>query len=344
MTKNLISVVVPVHNREELVIETIESLLAQTSDRWELLLVDDYSSDDSWNTISHYASLYNNIFAHLNDTCNKGANSVRNIGMDHATYDWVMFLDSDDLLAPNCIEERLQILKSVPGKDFYVYGTRKFKRVMGDSPLHVNVLDKPGEDHLKRFLNLDHPWLSTGVLWRKSYLEKCGKWRENLPSWQDWELHIRVLTTNPSYTVIETADSFLRFGDHTTIGLASKQKAHLLAHEELLFEMMKQFSQAKETSNVDAIRRVGMTICLQWVLQEDSNKALKLWKEFCGKSNYDYNGKTTAIKFWLYRVVHSCIRIFPSTFRGKTNVVIRLLIFGNSVPPRSRTFHKYKPS
>jgi glycosyltransferase involved in cell wall biosynthesis len=344
MATTLISVIVPVHNREQLVVETIESLLTQTSDKWELLLVDDHSSDNSWATISHYASTHDNISAYSNGTNGKGANCARNLGMAHATSNWVMFLDSDDVIDAKCIENRIEhVLTESSSLGFFVFDTMKFKAVPGDMDLYVNKFQKEERD-LYRFLKFDHPWLTTGILWNKSFLEFVGGWREDLPSWQDWEIHVRVLLSGISYKKIEVVDSYHRVPSDNTIGTSSLRKSHIIKHQELLLDLAAFVKDNRTIELLRLINKVANFITLQLVYSGFLEDAKKWQKKY-----YSVLGKTTSdaipiglISFYAFGL--NSVRFLNGFLLGKFNGGFHKLFFKKYVSIRSRTFHKYKPS
>lgn len=94
--KPLISVVIPVYNAEKFIGSCIESVCAQTFDNWELILVDDGSSDESGTICDFYASKDSRIT--IFHKKNGGVSSARNYGLDKANGLWVTFIDSDDFI------------------------------------------------------------------------------------------------------------------------------------------------------------------------------------------------------------------------------------------------------
>lgn len=104
MTK--ISIIVPVYNTKNYLHKCIQSVIGQTCSDWELILVDDGSTDGSSEICDHYSVQYNNIRTiHL---VNGGVSNARNMGIDNAQGEWITFLDSDDFLSPDYIAECCQ--------------------------------------------------------------------------------------------------------------------------------------------------------------------------------------------------------------------------------------------
>lgn len=96
MNSPLISIIVPVYNTEKYLDQCIQSVLAQTYTNWELLLIDDGSTDSSGAICDKYAAEDNRIRVFHKE--NGGVSSARNLGLDNAKGEWITFVDSDDCL------------------------------------------------------------------------------------------------------------------------------------------------------------------------------------------------------------------------------------------------------
>ncbi len=104
MEKNpTISVIVPVYKAEKYLVRCIDSILSQTFTDFELLLIDDGSPDSSGKICDEYAKRDSRI--HVYHKENGGVSSARNLGLDKAKGDWVLFVDSDDWISPNTFSE-----------------------------------------------------------------------------------------------------------------------------------------------------------------------------------------------------------------------------------------------
>lgn len=124
MTTNpLVSVVNIFFNAEKYFVEAIESVIAQTYDNWELLLVDDGSTDKSTQIALDYAEKYPDKIRYLQhpDRKNVGKSSSRNLGINNAKGDYIALLDADDIFLPPKLEKQVAILESHPEAGM-VYG------------------------------------------------------------------------------------------------------------------------------------------------------------------------------------------------------------------------------
>ena len=102
---DIVSVVIPVFNVEKYIAKCIESLISQTYKKLEIILVDDGSTDYSGKICDEYSKLDNRIFVIHKE--NGGVSSARNIGMKKTTGSWVSFVDSDDWIETDFIEQLL---------------------------------------------------------------------------------------------------------------------------------------------------------------------------------------------------------------------------------------------
>ena len=114
--EDLVSIVVPVYNCEKFIDYTIKTVLNQTYQNWELLLVDDCSTDNSISIINGYVAEDNRIKL-IKLEKNSGAAVARNEGMKNAKGKYIAFLDSDDLWNENKLEKQINFMK----KNKYVF-------------------------------------------------------------------------------------------------------------------------------------------------------------------------------------------------------------------------------
>lgn len=228
----LISIIIPSFNRENLIGDTLNSVLTQTYSNWECIIIDDGSTDSTQRIITGYLSKDQRFRFFQRNREPKGAPVCRNIGIEKSKGKFIIFLDSDDLLANNCLENRMNFAKKNPDNDFWVFGTAQFNKITGDSLAKWNVLNKEIDD-LQRFILQDAPWHTMGPLWLKSTLLDIGGFDESAICWQDWEMHIRVLLRNYKYwkSNEKNTDTFYRndkSNKTNTISANQNQLQHIL--------------------------------------------------------------------------------------------------------------------
>lgn len=107
--QNKVSIITASYNYENYIQEAIESVINQTYENWELIIVDDGSVDNSVEVIKKYCAKDKRIklFQHQNGV-NKGLKETMLLGIEKAQGEWVSFLESDDIYAPNYLEEKVQ--------------------------------------------------------------------------------------------------------------------------------------------------------------------------------------------------------------------------------------------
>ena len=117
-----ISILMTSYNYSKYIAEAIESVINQSYPYWELIIVDDASSDNSAEIIKQYAAKDNRIKPIFHKK-NLGLAGAIQSGLDNITTDWVMFLESDDIFYPNAIEEKI---KAIPTKADLIFSDVEF--------------------------------------------------------------------------------------------------------------------------------------------------------------------------------------------------------------------------
>ena len=216
MERPLVSIVIPTKNRCVLLEQTLRSVRGQTYSNWEAIVIDDGSSDGTQGVLDKTALADGRVRFARRERQPAGAPACRNIGLSLAKGEYLLFLDSDDLLAPHCIERRVSVLSQSSEMDFVVFLTRVFHTAPGDCELMWNVFTP--ESDLDRFLRSDQPWCTFGPLWKTASLRKLAGWDERALCAQDWEFHIRALAAGLNFLKISEPDSFCRTPTPGTVG------------------------------------------------------------------------------------------------------------------------------
>ena len=106
--KNLISIIIPVYNAEKYISSCIDSILNQTIDNFEIILINDGSTDNSLSILNDYKN--KDIRVVVIDKVNEGVSIARNVGIKHSKGKYITFIDSDDFLEPNALETMLNLM------------------------------------------------------------------------------------------------------------------------------------------------------------------------------------------------------------------------------------------
>ena len=113
MVPGLVSVIMPSYNTGRFIAESIESVLAQTYTKWELLIVDDASTDNTDEVVADVKKRHcerSEAILYFKNDCNRGAAYSRNLALREAKGEWIAFLDSDDLWLPEKLEKQLKFM------------------------------------------------------------------------------------------------------------------------------------------------------------------------------------------------------------------------------------------
>jgi len=131
----LVSIIIPVYNRETLVTETLDSILNQSYQNWECIIIDDRSTDNTTAILEKY-KLIDDRFSFFERPINKkkGANTCRNYGLELSKGDFIIFFDSDDLMKNNHIEIKINAITKNE-YDYVITRTEYFNSEIGNETL-----------------------------------------------------------------------------------------------------------------------------------------------------------------------------------------------------------------
>lgn len=183
-----ISVIIPTYNRAHLLGRAIQSVLEQTYRDFEIIVVDDGSTD---NTEEVVKSFNDERIRYIRRERNKGGAAARNTGIKAARGEYIAFQDSDDEWSPQKLEKQMAVFKRAPLNVGVVY--TGFWRIEGNKKVyipHVMIRQKQGNIH-NSLLEGCFVAASTAIV-RKDCFTKVGAFDERLPCFQDWELWLRI--------------------------------------------------------------------------------------------------------------------------------------------------------
>lgn len=211
----LVSIIIPHFNRSRLLVETLASVYKQTHSDWEVIIVDDGSRDEELSEVERLAD--DRVRVLIRTDGEKGPSRCRNLGSQAAKGTYLLFLDSDDLLAPWCLESRLQLLRNANDVDAVVLPVAIFCSTPGDTLKYWN--DLKGEDDITRFVVSDPVWHTSSPMWRKASFQNVGGFNEKVMYGDDSELHLRSLFKKIHFRKCyqELPDAFVRRADQERI-------------------------------------------------------------------------------------------------------------------------------
>lgn len=213
----LVTVIMPVFNREGLIAESLNCLLDQTYQNWECIIIDDASTDSTIDTVKEFAEKdkrFRLVSRPLN--YNKGAASCRNIGLRQARGEYIQYLDSDDIIFPKKLELQLDSLLRNPKGSICFCSWSFFKE--------MPIVYK--ENQASYFLKIDYKplefleelGLNNTYLPLHSYLtpieiaHKAGYWNEQITNNDDAEYFTRIIINSIKLIRINEVLAFYRKG------------------------------------------------------------------------------------------------------------------------------------
>ena len=219
-----ITIVIPLHNRAEIVTRTLDSIKAQTYRPLHLIVVDNNSSDAGVSVVSRWAGIScgDGLTAEILSEAVPGAAAARNRGLDAVTTEYTMFFDSDDVMLPGHVARAMEAFLS-PNKPDLVGWDVEYHRADGSRAI-------------KRFYDTDMQWnnIMHGSMSTQRYaartelFRRAGKWNPECRGWNDVELGARILRQSPrilklqgapTVHVISTAVSITGFSFSSSSGV-----------------------------------------------------------------------------------------------------------------------------
>lgn len=192
----MISVIIPIYNRKELIKKTLNSLLNQTYTNWECLVVDDYSSDGTKDVIEEYSNRDHRIKYILNMR-SKGAQGARNTGLMLCKGDYINFFDSDDIMHPNFLYSLFSKLQK-SNADIVTC----FSNILDEHANKIGEFCRVNEGNIYQGLITGKNYVDYNcALIRRNVIEKFGLTDEDCPSFQEWDTHLR-LSKIATYTTV----------------------------------------------------------------------------------------------------------------------------------------------
>ncbi len=235
MYKRLVSIIIPNRNCSKWIRQCIQSCLNQTYPHIEIIVIDDASTDNSVPILQEYGTRIKLI----QNKTQLGPGAARNIGLEHARGEYVQYLDADDYISKYKIE--LQLATLIQNRADLCAGN--YKRVFS-----IGVLNLPGftievnesMDLYKEVLS-DVRWIPVHVyLYRRSLIEKVGRWREDLTIYgEDRVYRHDTLRLMPKMDYVNKTLFYYR--EHNRESLSKSFRDSLFADELSLYDIDKDY-------------------------------------------------------------------------------------------------------
>jgi len=211
-----LSIIIPVHNRADLLAEAIDSVIAQGLDSYEIIICDDGSIENIVATCDKFKLTKGQLVFSRSEESH-GAQVARNRGLSLAQGEFIMFMDSDDAVAENGLKPLMEALQADPDLQ-YAYGKvsrvdESLSVIPDDIPVGAVFNDTPSEI-------AGYHWHTMGAIYRKSYLELVGPWNVEMTGSQDWEYQARVKLAGGKRVFVDSMVGYWRQHGGDRVGTA----------------------------------------------------------------------------------------------------------------------------
>ncbi|MDR2408656.1 MAG: glycosyltransferase family 2 protein [Bacteroidales bacterium] len=191
--KPLVSVIIPVYNREKTIGYCLNSVVNQTYKNMEILIIDDCSDKNSFERMKIIIDSYNDNRIRLITLKQKsGAQAARNNGIKESTADWITLLDSDDVWILDKIERQIKVLERHNwDKLIVIHSDAILVDTINNTKRNFNIRKINGENVFVELLKGPAPFFQA-ILTSKKAFELIGYLDENVPSYQEWDTSIKL--------------------------------------------------------------------------------------------------------------------------------------------------------
>lgn len=189
MNNPLVTIIIPVLNRADLICDTLYSVLAQTYQNWECIVVDDGSTDKTKEVVQQFVEKdLRFILISRPDTHKSGANGARNYGFQLSKGEYIQWFDSDDIMDSNFIFEKIK--KFDDFTDCVICRNRYRNTISGIEIPFPYKTNFNFDDVVTSQMMIQ----TAAPLWRKDFLQKKQLWDESLFRLQDWDFNVRMFS------------------------------------------------------------------------------------------------------------------------------------------------------
>lgn len=211
-----VSVIIPCKNRAALLRITLENLLAQSLPPHQIIVVDDGSTDEFPEVVKEYEG---KVIFTINK--GKGPGAGRNTGLELATGDFIKFFDSDDVMTLNTLEVQAQLLIE-SGEPLiyspYIYASADENGRWKQEDVIIQYKPIPSMASLRHFMVHGFFTVIPGFMFRKSFLDVLGPWREDVIAYEDWDYLWRIANYVPNPLHTANCAMFYRLHGAQTVG------------------------------------------------------------------------------------------------------------------------------
>jgi glycosyltransferase involved in cell wall biosynthesis len=287
-----ISVVMPTHNRADFLGKSIDSVLSQTYEDFEIIVIDNNSTDNTEEILKKYKD---RRIKYVRNNENRGAGGARNQGIGLAEGSYITFLDSDDQLLPTKFEKQLTKLHTLPNNCGLVYCGFCYVSNQTSKPVkyvfpkfYGNVYDDVIE---KNLFPIHAPII------KKECFERCGMFDTTLAACEDWDLWIRFAKYYEFAFVPEILAKYTIHGQQKSIDI----KSTIMAMESIVEKYQSELHE-RPRALANRLKRIASLYCL-------NDKPVE------GRKYFIASIRSNPFHYGTY--VHLCLSLFSSRIHKK---------------------------
>ena len=301
----LVSVVIPCYNQARYLGEAIESVLAQTYQHFEIVVIDDGSTDSSAEVAARYANVRS-----IRQP-NQGRCAARNAGLGESRGDYIVFLDADDRLLPHALKTGVERLVAHP-ECALTYGFY-YHITSNGSPLPMHQPYEVDKDHYLELLRTNIINMVAAVMFRREVFEIVGGFDVSLTGAEDYDLYFRIARRFPIHRHSEVIAEYRQHGANTT-------SATNIMRRDTFAVMRRQWKHVNGNKRYEQAYKEGMR---RWQTHWGDQYVNELRRHVRTRNGWRQVGRGLLTMLQYYPrgiVVHACRKLYCVVFGVKSDL------------------------
>lgn len=277
-----VTVIIAAHNAEQYLLHAVRSVLKQTFQDWEIIIVDDASSDETGTVIN---SINDNRLRVISLPVNVGPSQARNIGWEHASGEYLAFLDADDVWLPDKLAVQLQVMSDPDIGMCYCDGLIHQTATGNKFPISARI-SIPDRCSFIYILREQPSILPSGILIRRDLFAEAGRFDPQIRFMEDWEFCLRAARITKIAFIPQVLFEYRVHSENTSHKTSLKEEHYGRILKKLINEL--------DADEMKRLRdRYHSNLGFSWLLNGEKSKARQHFRQ-CQRSSVPL-----ALGFWL---------------------------------------------
>ena len=251
MVTPLVSLIIPVYNRAEVIAKTLNSIIVQSYTNWECIIVDDGSTDTTINVVQAFVKkdIRFKLFERPSHLL-RGGNAARNYGFSKSSGEFINWFDSDDIMTEDHLKEKVDYLTSHKEIDFVVCKYQNFNESIFDDGW-VSMFEKAG-DLFENYISGALTILMITPMWKRSLLLKYDLFDEKIYQHQDLDCYSRILDKEKNIGFVDKVLIFVRENNESITIKNKKRNYHIDSYLEVKTKQL-QLDSVKNSARIQEV-------------------------------------------------------------------------------------------